>query len=143
MLILWGMKDFVFDHHFLDEWVRRFPGAEVHRFPQAGHYLFEDEADAINGLVHCVSRGPARHRGARRLSQNLPPSRAIEYRHPPEPDGACASRTRWPSSSRTGETAAGRVRYTHLTYRQLDQDSDRDRARPQGAWESPAARGPW
>jgi cis-3-alkyl-4-acyloxetan-2-one decarboxylase len=51
MLVLWGMKDFVFDHHFLDEWVRRFPGARVHRFPQAGHYLFEDEADAINGLV--------------------------------------------------------------------------------------------
>ena len=33
MLIVWGMKDFVFDHHFLDEWVRRFPDAEVHRFP--------------------------------------------------------------------------------------------------------------
>ena len=49
--ILWGMKDFVFDHHFLDEWVRAFSGADVHRFPQAGHYLFEDEGDAINGLV--------------------------------------------------------------------------------------------
>ena len=51
MLILWGMKDFVFDHHFLDEWVRYFPDARVHRYPEAGHYLFEDEADAINGLV--------------------------------------------------------------------------------------------
>ena len=51
MLILWGMKDFVFDHHFLEEWVRYFPAAEVHRFPRAGHYLFEDEADATNGLV--------------------------------------------------------------------------------------------
>jgi cis-3-alkyl-4-acyloxetan-2-one decarboxylase len=51
MLILWGMKDFVFDHHFLDEWTRYFPGARVHRFAQAGHYLFEDEADAIDGLV--------------------------------------------------------------------------------------------
>ena len=39
MLILWGMKDFVFDHHFLDEWVRYFPAAEVHRFPRAGHYV--------------------------------------------------------------------------------------------------------
>jgi pimeloyl-ACP methyl ester carboxylesterase len=47
MLIVWGMKDFVFDHHFLDEWVRRFPDAEVHRFPQAGHYLVEDEVDAV------------------------------------------------------------------------------------------------
>ena len=51
MLILWGMKDFVFDHHFLEEWVRRFPEARVHQFPQAGHYLFEDEADAISGLI--------------------------------------------------------------------------------------------
>lgn len=51
MLILWGMKDFVFDHHFLEEWQRYFPTAEVHRFPRAGHYLFEDEANAINGLV--------------------------------------------------------------------------------------------
>ena len=51
MLILWGMKDFVFDHHFLDDWVRYFPDARVHRFPEAGHYVFEDEADAISGLV--------------------------------------------------------------------------------------------
>ena len=51
MLILWGMKDFVFDHHFLAEWERRFPTADVHRFPEAGHYLFEDEADSINVLV--------------------------------------------------------------------------------------------
>ncbi len=51
MLILWGMKDFVFDHDFLDEWVHRFPHAEVHRFPKAGHYLFEDEPDSINDLV--------------------------------------------------------------------------------------------
>ncbi len=51
MLILWGMKDFVFDHHFLEEWQRRFPAAEVHRFAQAGHYLFEDEADSIDALV--------------------------------------------------------------------------------------------
>jgi cis-3-alkyl-4-acyloxetan-2-one decarboxylase len=51
MLVVWGMRDFVFDHHFLEEWTRRFPEARVHRFPQAGHYVFEDEADAINGLV--------------------------------------------------------------------------------------------
>ena len=43
MLIGWGMKDFVFDAHFLDEWVRRFPRARVRRFPDAGHYVLEDE----------------------------------------------------------------------------------------------------
>jgi haloalkane dehalogenase len=47
----WGMKDFVFDHHFLDEWARRFPEAEVHRFAQAGHYVLEDEGERIVPLV--------------------------------------------------------------------------------------------
>lgn len=51
ILIAWGMKDFVFDHHFLDEWVRRFPKAEVHRFPDAGHYILEDEFERIVPLV--------------------------------------------------------------------------------------------
>ena len=51
MLIVWGMKDFVFDEPVLDEWVRRFPAAEIHRFPRAGHLLFEDERDAVNRLV--------------------------------------------------------------------------------------------
>jgi haloalkane dehalogenase len=51
MLIAWGMKDFVFDEPVFDEWVRRFPAAEVHRFPRAGHLLLEDERDAVNRLV--------------------------------------------------------------------------------------------
>jgi haloalkane dehalogenase len=51
MLIAWGMKDFVFDEPVLDEWMRRFPTAEVHRFPEAGHLLFEDEREPVNLLV--------------------------------------------------------------------------------------------
>lgn len=51
MLILWGERDFVFDARFLKEWVRRFPKAEVHRFPEAGHYVLEDEAESIVPLV--------------------------------------------------------------------------------------------
>ena len=50
-LIMWGMKDFVFDHHFLAEWVARFPDSEVHRFPRAGHYLLEDEPEAVLALI--------------------------------------------------------------------------------------------
>lgn len=50
-LVCWGMKDFVFDRHFLEEWEHRLPQAEVHRFPDAGHYVLEDEGDAIVGLV--------------------------------------------------------------------------------------------
>jgi pimeloyl-ACP methyl ester carboxylesterase len=51
MLICWGEKDFVFDRDFQAEWQRRFPGAEVHRFPGAGHYVLEDASDEIIGLV--------------------------------------------------------------------------------------------
>lgn len=50
-LACWGMQDFVFDRHFLDEWRRRWPQAEVHEFAQAGHYVLEDEAEAIVPLV--------------------------------------------------------------------------------------------
>lgn len=51
MLICWGMKDFVFDRHFLAEWEKRFPNAEVHRFEESGHYILEDEGEEILGLV--------------------------------------------------------------------------------------------
>jgi haloalkane dehalogenase len=51
MLICWGEKDFVFDRDFLDEWIRRFPEAQVQRFPDAGHYVLEDAAEEIIPLV--------------------------------------------------------------------------------------------
>jgi haloalkane dehalogenase len=51
MLICWGMKDFVFDHHFLTEWERRFPYATVLRFPDCGHYILEDARDEVIDAV--------------------------------------------------------------------------------------------
>jgi haloalkane dehalogenase len=51
MLICWGERDFVFDRDYLDEWRKRFPDAEVHSFPDAGHYVLEDESDKIAVLV--------------------------------------------------------------------------------------------
>ena len=51
VLICWGEKDFVFDRHFLNEWVRIFPQAQVHRFPDCGHYVLEDAAEEITALV--------------------------------------------------------------------------------------------
>ena len=41
-LLAWGMEDFCFDEKFLEEWIHRFPNAEVERYPRAGHYVFED-----------------------------------------------------------------------------------------------------
>jgi len=55
MLIGWGLKDFVFDQHFLAEWERRFPDATVLRFPDAGHYILEDAApELIAGIKQFV-----------------------------------------------------------------------------------------
>lgn len=51
MLILWGELDFVFDRHFLAEWERRFPAAEVRRFADAGHYILEDAAEEVIPLI--------------------------------------------------------------------------------------------
>jgi haloalkane dehalogenase len=51
MLICWGLRDFVFDQPFLDEWRRRFPAAEVRTFPEAGHYVLEDAGEEIGPLV--------------------------------------------------------------------------------------------
>ncbi len=42
MIIFWGMKDFCFTEQYLKEWIYRFPGAAVHCFPDAGHYVVED-----------------------------------------------------------------------------------------------------
>lgn len=51
MLICWGMRDFVFDVHFLNRWIELFPEASVHRFPDAGHYVLEDAGEQIIPLV--------------------------------------------------------------------------------------------
>lgn len=59
-LIAWGMRDFVFDRHFLEEWRRRLPRAEVHRFECAGHYILEDAGEQIIPLVlDFLKRNPA------------------------------------------------------------------------------------
>jgi haloalkane dehalogenase len=47
MLLAFGLRDFVFDRHFLADWARHFPGAEVLRFEDAGHYVLEDERDVL------------------------------------------------------------------------------------------------
>ncbi len=51
MLICWGEQDFVFDRHFLAEWQRRFPAAELHSYPDAGHYILEDRQDVVVPLI--------------------------------------------------------------------------------------------
>ncbi len=51
LLIGWGDKDFVFDEHFLRDWLSLFPNAELHRFPDCGHYILEDASDELVPLI--------------------------------------------------------------------------------------------
>ena len=51
MLICWGLRDFVFDISFLEEWKKRFPEAECHQFEDAGHLLLEDSGEKIIELM--------------------------------------------------------------------------------------------
>jgi haloalkane dehalogenase len=60
-LIVWGDLDIVFDHHFLAEWRRRMPHAEVLQFDDCGHYILEDAGEeAIAPIVRFLDRAPNR-----------------------------------------------------------------------------------
>ena len=45
--IFWGDKDFCFTESFLKDWEKQFPDHETTRFQNGGHYIVEDEIDAI------------------------------------------------------------------------------------------------
>ena len=51
MLICWGERDFVFDRHFLAEWQQRFPDAEIHSYPDCGHYILEDVKEEVVPMI--------------------------------------------------------------------------------------------
>lgn len=59
-LLCWGMRDFVFDETILNEWISRIPTAQVERYPEAGHFVFED------------ARGPLEDRLERFFADVLP-----------------------------------------------------------------------
>lgn len=46
-LLLWGLRDFVFDHHFLRGFQKALPNAETVSFEDAGHYVLEDKAAVL------------------------------------------------------------------------------------------------
>lgn len=43
----WGLKDFVFDRHFLERFQADLPRAEVMAFDDAGHYVLEDKHEVL------------------------------------------------------------------------------------------------
>ncbi len=63
LLLCWGMKDFIFCHKMLDEWIRHFPNAEVLRINDGGHYILEDAAQEVIPAIETfvdnkVAHGP-------------------------------------------------------------------------------------
>lgn len=60
MLLCWGGRDFCFDVTFYQQWRSRFPEAEAHFFPEAGHYVLEDALvpiqSRIDGFLHRTLR---------------------------------------------------------------------------------------
>ncbi|MEO5628722.1 MAG: alpha/beta fold hydrolase [Thermomonas sp.] len=49
--IAWGLRDFVFDRHFLDGFIKALPNAEVHPFADANHYVLEDKHDVLVPMI--------------------------------------------------------------------------------------------
>ena len=37
----------MFDEPFLNTWMKYYPHAEIHRFPDCGHYILEDGGQAL------------------------------------------------------------------------------------------------
>jgi cis-3-alkyl-4-acyloxetan-2-one decarboxylase len=60
--MIWGMKDWCFRPSCLERFERHFPGAEVHRLADAGHYVVEDAHERIVPLLRdFLARHPIAH----------------------------------------------------------------------------------
>jgi cis-3-alkyl-4-acyloxetan-2-one decarboxylase len=51
MLLVWGMRDPVFQPVFLDQWRQLFPGARIVELADASHFLLEDRPDAVTAAI--------------------------------------------------------------------------------------------
>lgn len=58
VLICWGERDVVFPPRVLDIWRRHWPHAQVHRFPDCGHWLLEDAPDEVAACVRAFLTAP-------------------------------------------------------------------------------------
>ncbi len=58
IFIGWGMRDFVFTPKVLAIWDNIFPKARVHRFPQGGHYVLEDEKAVLVPAIKAFLEQP-------------------------------------------------------------------------------------
>lgn len=127
LLLCWGMKDFIFCKKMLGEWVRHFPGASVHRFEDAGHYILEDAREEIVPIIENFidtripfCEPPALHAAERKneaagymdLAERL---MQIVAR---KPDSLVVAHMR-------GIGSDGKGRYETMTYAGIDRESNR------------------
>jgi haloalkane dehalogenase len=57
-IICWGERDVVFPPKVLDIWREHWPHAEVHRFPDCGHWLLEEAPDEIAACIRTFLAAP-------------------------------------------------------------------------------------
>jgi haloalkane dehalogenase len=55
LMLLWGMKDTVFDEKTLNRIWHEFPLAEVHRYDHAGHFLAEEQPTAMAEAIRAFT----------------------------------------------------------------------------------------
>ena len=117
-LLLWGMKDFVFDRHFLAEWQRHFPHAEVAHLAR------------LRALPARRRRRRGYHRGCRSSWRSTRSAAPHDHARP-----STSRRTwpGWPPPSRPGRRVhyptrgvnpAGPTAHTTLTFAELNAESD-------------------
>lgn len=51
VLLVWGLRDRVFQPVFLDQWRELFPGARTVEIEDAGHFLVEDRPEAVTQAI--------------------------------------------------------------------------------------------
>jgi len=135
-LVCWGERDWVFDHHFLAEWRRRFPDAEVHAFPDAGHYVVEDAADRIIPLVRDFLQRTSPATGDPQsaiLNPQSPPSPSSGPGEPRPSVNVAAYLPAMAASApdrpalvwKTHRDVGGRAAYSQWTFRELNNEADR------------------
>lgn len=94
-LFLWGPRDPVFTQRYLDDLLVRLPGADVHLFAGASHFVTEDRPEFVSVIaqwVHAAYKRDARTIAARIDAAPLPTSPAVSVVEPRALDAALVHR---------------------------------------------------
>lgn len=123
----WGIKDFVFCEKILNEWVRHFPNAQVHRMDDVGHYCLEDGAEEIIPAIEAfidskINHGPDEPAAeAANITRKDPDFQSIN-------DMIVTMSNRIPNRivmAHQKTSFSGMTHYEYMTYGAVDQESNR------------------